>query len=53
MVADEREGWVQKTMREYEEMSRVDWGRLDKMWEAWGEKKGAAWVPLDVARVKE
>jgi hypothetical protein len=48
MVADEREGWVEKTLPEYERMSRVKWSRLDELWEAWGEKKGEQWMPLDM-----
>jgi hypothetical protein len=52
MVADEREGWVEKTMREYEEMSRVRWDRLNELWDAWGEKAGERWVPLNLVKVK-
>ncbi|KAF2826387.1 alpha/beta-hydrolase [Ophiobolus disseminans] len=52
MVADEREGWVEKTMEEYETMSRVKWDRLDSLWQAWSEKKGAKWVPFDMAALK-
>ncbi|KAF2033437.1 alpha/beta-hydrolase [Setomelanomma holmii] len=52
MVADEREGWVEKTMREYEEMSKVEWKVLDELWEAWEEKKGAEWFPLNMVSLK-
>lgn len=53
MVADEREGWVEKTRPEYEKMSGVAWGRLDVLWDAWREKKGEAWLPLDIAALKQ
>lgn len=48
MVADEREGWIEKTMAEYEKMSRVEWKRLDSLWEAWSERNGKEWMPMDV-----
>jgi hypothetical protein len=52
MVADEREGWAQKTIEQYEEMSGVGSARLDKLWEAWQEKKGEMRLPLDVETLK-
>ncbi|KAH8716984.1 Alpha/Beta hydrolase protein [Phaeosphaeriaceae sp. PMI808] len=39
MVADEREGWVEKKMSEYEKMSRLPWARLDTLWQAWGQSR--------------
>jgi hypothetical protein len=53
MVADEREGWTQKTIEQYEKMSGVDSARLDKLWEAWQEKKGEMWLPLDMVTLKD
>jgi hypothetical protein len=46
MVADDREGWVEKTLPEYEQMSSVKFSRLDALYEAWGVKKGLLWQPL-------
>jgi carboxylesterase type B len=40
IVADEREGWVEKTLPEYEKLSGVRFGRLDTLWEAWSAKEG-------------
>jgi hypothetical protein len=48
MVANEREGWVERTMAEYEKMSRVAWKRLDSLREAWSERKGKEWMAMDV-----
>jgi hypothetical protein len=48
MLADEREGWVEKTLLEYEKISRVGFSRLDILWDAWSAKKGQQWLPLDM-----
>jgi hypothetical protein len=53
MVADEQEGWVEKTLPEYDIMSRVEWSRLERLYEAWDEKKGERWRPLDLIALKE
>jgi hypothetical protein len=53
MVADEREGWVEKTLPEYERMSGIEWARLDELWDAWQEKKGQSWLPLDITTLKD
>jgi hypothetical protein len=52
MVADERQGWVEKTMPEYEKMSGLEYARLDSLWEAWQEKTGESWLPLDMLALK-
>jgi hypothetical protein len=53
MVADEREGWVEKSLEEYQRMSGTEFGRLDKLWEVWQEKRGELWLPLDMVALKE
>jgi len=49
MVADEREGWVEKTLSQYDSMSRTEYQRLESLWEACSEKKGVDWAPIDLA----
>ena len=53
MLADEREGWVEKTMSEYEKMSRVEWSTLEELLEAWAEKKGEEWFPMNMVALKQ
>jgi hypothetical protein len=53
MVADERDGWAHRMMGQHEDMSGVEFARLDSLWEAWGEKKGEMWLPLDMAALKD
>jgi hypothetical protein len=48
MVADERDGWVERTEKEHAKISGVEFERLDTLWETWGEKKGETWKPLDM-----
>ncbi|EAT90799.2 carboxylic ester hydrolase [Parastagonospora nodorum] len=53
MVADERDGWAHRMMGQHEDMSGVEFARLDSLWEAWGEKKGEMWLPLDMVALKD
>lgn len=53
IVADEREGWVEKSLSQYEKMSGVAFGRLDELWDAWKEKQGEAWSPVNLAALKK
>jgi hypothetical protein len=53
MVADEREGWVEKSLEDYEKMSGTEFRRLDELWETWQERKGEMWLPLDMVALKE
>jgi hypothetical protein len=53
MLADEREGWVEKSMSEYEKMSRVEWSTLEELLEAWAEKKGEEWFPMNMVALKQ
>lgn len=52
MVADDKDGWAHKTMDEYENVNGIEFARLDSLWEAWGEKKGEIWLPLDMVALK-
>ena len=53
MVADDKDGWARKMMGEYEDESGVEFARLDSLWEAWSEKKGEMWLPLDTVALKD
>jgi hypothetical protein len=52
MVADERDGWVERTYLEHDKLSPVKFERLDMLLEAWSEKKGQSWLPLNTAALK-
>ncbi|KAH7393072.1 Alpha/Beta hydrolase protein [Pyrenochaeta sp. MPI-SDFR-AT-0127] len=49
MVADERDGWIERTQQQHEELSGINFGRLKKLWDIWGEKKGEVFLPLNLA----
>lgn len=51
MVADERDGWVERTQEEHEKLSTTDFSRLKKLWDIWGERKGERFLPLDMTTV--
>ncbi|KAH7089867.1 Alpha/Beta hydrolase protein [Paraphoma chrysanthemicola] len=53
MLADEREGWVEKTMVEYEKLSRLSWSTLDDLLEAWDDKRGQQWYPFNLVAAKQ
>jgi predicted solute-binding protein len=40
-------------LEEYQRMSGTEFGRLDKLWEVWQEKRGELWLPLDMVALKE
>jgi predicted solute-binding protein len=44
---------VEKSLEECQRLSRTDFGRMDKLWEVWQEKKGEMWLPLDMVALKE
>jgi hypothetical protein len=54
MVADEREGWVEKKVREVEEALEWGWGRCDLLVESWeaGKMKGRGFRPLDIEALR-
>lgn len=53
MVADEVEGWVERSLRDDEVRNERDWERLGRLWAAWGEKRGEPWAPLRLTEVMD
>ena len=49
MIADERDGWVERTQAEHEKISRLKFDRLERLWESWGANKGQSFLPVDWA----
>jgi hypothetical protein len=53
MVADEREGWVERTVDYHEKM--VDWGwkRCEALWESWKAQEGRTdFKPMEIEPLK-
>ena len=48
MVADEREGWVERRVDRVERDLEWGWGRSEALVESWGEMEGRGWSPLDL-----
>lgn len=49
IVADEHEGWVERTVRQDEEITELSWTRCELLWESWETKRGAAFYPMKIA----
>jgi hypothetical protein len=48
MVADESNGWVEKSERDIERVQGRSVDVLDKLWDLWQEKKGKHFLPLNL-----
>lgn len=52
MVADDRDGWIERTQEEHEKISTTSFKRLEDLWHIWSEKAGERFLPLDLASLK-
>ncbi|KAF2471239.1 uncharacterized protein BDR25DRAFT_223351, partial [Lindgomyces ingoldianus] len=48
MVADERDGWVERSVAENERLNEWSWKRCEKLWESWGAQNGSWFLPLKI-----
>lgn len=48
MVADEREGWVERSRQEDAKMADRDWDRCEKLWDAWADFRGKEFLPMKI-----
>jgi hypothetical protein len=48
MVADDSNGWVERSERDIERVQDRSVEVLDKLWDSWQEKKGEHLLPLDL-----
>ena len=46
MLADEREGWVEKRVKEVEGMLEWGYGRCEELVKSWEGKRGESWGTL-------
>ncbi|KAF2710740.1 hypothetical protein K504DRAFT_489761 [Pleomassaria siparia CBS 279.74] len=48
MIADEREGWVERSVGKDEALNERSWDRAETLWEAWKEKNGNWFSPFKI-----
>ena len=48
IVADERQGWVQRTVAEDEKIMETTWRRCEALLESWEKKQGTPFLPLQI-----
>jgi hypothetical protein len=53
MVADDRQGWIERTVAEHERIMETSWKRCDALVESWQNKKDGSFRPLDIAFLKD
>lgn len=46
MVTDEREGWVERSVAEYERIMELSWKRVESVAKMWGKEKGRSFNPI-------
>lgn len=49
MVADDREGWVEKTVTDYERVMETSWKRCEALIKSWESQRGRAFSPLAIS----
>lgn len=52
MVADERDGWTERTVAEDEKLTELNWKRCEQLWEAWKDQRGKWFLPLKIEPLK-
>ncbi|KAH7110545.1 Alpha/Beta hydrolase protein [Dendryphion nanum] len=52
IVADEREGWVERSVAEDERIMETSWRRCEALWESWKNVEGRPFVPLKIEPLK-
>lgn len=52
MVADEREGWIERSAAEYERIMELSWKRIEDVAETWEKEKGRTFNPMLIGPMK-
>jgi len=52
MVADERDGWVQRTVEEHEKVVDNSWRRCEALVESWDSMRGKHFSPFQIEPMK-
>lgn len=48
MVADEREGWVERTVADHEKITETSWRACEALVASWQGQKGKTFSPVDI-----
>jgi hypothetical protein len=52
MVADERDGWLERTVAENEKITELSWNRCEALVESWTSHQGMDFSPLEIDALK-
>jgi hypothetical protein len=52
MVADERDGWLERTVAENEKITELSWNRCEALVESWTSYQGMDFSPLEIDALK-
>ncbi|KAF2734885.1 alpha/beta-hydrolase [Polyplosphaeria fusca] len=53
MIADEREGWIQRSAKQDENLCGRDWARCELLWESWKGMQGKWFQPLKIEPMRK
>jgi hypothetical protein len=48
MVADEREGWIERTVADHGKITETSWRTCETLFASWQGKMGKAFSPVDI-----
>ena len=48
MVADDRDGWVERSVAEDEKITELSWKRAEALWESWKGMEGKWFSPIQI-----
>jgi hypothetical protein len=52
MIADERDGWVERTIAEHEKLTETSWKTCEALPVSWEDQKGKSFSPMDIEPLK-
>lgn len=52
MVADERDGWVERTVGQHEKLVENTWRRCEALYQSWDSMRGKEFSPFDIDPMK-
>jgi hypothetical protein len=52
MVADERDGWIERSVAEHEKLTETSWETCEVLSASWESQKGKSFSPLDIEPLK-
>lgn len=52
MVADERDGWIEKPVAEHEKLMETSWKACEALVASWKDQMGKSFSPVDIKPLK-